>query len=371
MYQYILLLAIPIVCSLIYKLHQEQTLPHIKSSEIPTENKNPLLPIFFICLFLILALRNEAIGRDLDTYKIILTTHRQFSYNAYPIFSEEWLFKWFNIFISGFTKDYRVYLAIVAGITVLPIAITYCKQKNHGYVQMAVFVNMSTFIMLFSGLRQSLAIALGMIAYQFVKEKKLIWFLLFAYLALAMHHSGFMLFLMYPMYHVKLKKEHLIFVVPIIALIFIFKNRIFTFLNEILSESSDNYGSEITETGSYISLLLFALITIFIYVVSSDERMDAEAFGLRNFLVLTVALQIFASLHPLSMRLNYYYIIFIPMAVGKCLNYKKEKYKEIADLGEFVLCVFFTFYFILTTYNSYKTGISALDTIPYRFFWER
>jgi hypothetical protein len=48
MYQYILLLAIPIVCSLIYKLHQEQTLPHINSSEIPTENKNPLLRIVSI-----------------------------------------------------------------------------------------------------------------------------------------------------------------------------------------------------------------------------------------------------------------------------------------------------------------------------------
>ena len=367
MYQYILLLAIPTICSVVCFTYSE----YVNTEKTVIKQRNPLLLIFFICFLLILVLRHESIGRDLDNYKIIFTTNRQFSYKAYPIFSEEWLFKWTNIFIGEITKDYQLYLTIIAVITILPIAYTYCQQKNHGYVQMVIFVNMSTFIMLFSGIRQSLAIAMAMIAYQFVKKKKLIWFLVFAYLALAMHHSGFMVFLMYPVYHIKLRKQHLIFVVPAVALIFIFKAKIFAFLNEILSESSDNYGSEINDTGAYMSLVLFAIITIFIYVVSSDEKMDKEAFGLRNFLVLTVALQCFASLHPLSMRLNYYYIIFIPMAVGRCLNFKKEKYKEIADLGEIVLCVFFTAYFIWNTYNSFKTGQSALDTIPYKFFWER
>ena len=367
MYQYILLLAIPTIFSVLYFTYSE----YMNTEKSIIKQRNPLLLIFFICLLLILVLRHESIGRDLDAYKIYFEMYARQSYGKYPIFSEEWLFKWINIFIGEFTNDYQLYLTIIAVITILPIAYTYCQQKNHSYVQMIIFVNMSTFVMLFSGIRQSLAIAMAMIAYQFVKKKKLIWFLVFAYLALAMHHSGFMVFLMYPMYHARLRKQHLIFVVPIIALIFIFKARIFTFLNEILSESSDNYGSEINATGSYMSLVLFAIITIFIYVVSSDEKMDKEAFGLRNFLVLTVVLQIFASLHPLSMRLNYYYIIFVPMAVGRCLNFKKTKYKEIADFGEIVLCVFFTIYFIWNTYNSFITGKSTLDTIPYKFFWER
>lgn len=367
MYQYILLLVIPTICSVLYFIYSE----YINTEKTVIKQRNPLLLIFFICFLLILVLRHESIGRDLDAYKYYFKIFSRQSYSQYPIFSEEWLFYWLNIFIGRITQEYQIFLVVMAAITVLPIAYTYCQQKNHGYVQMIIFVNMSTFIMIFSGIRQSLAIALGMIAYQFVKKKKLIWFLLFAYLALAMHHSGFMVFLMYPMYHAKLKKQHLMFVVPAIVLIFLFKNQIFVFLTKFFSETTDKYGSEITNTGAYMSLLLFAIITIFIYVVSSDEKMDEEAFGLRNFLVLTVALQCFASLHPLSMRLNYYYIIFIPMAVGRCLNFKKEKYKEIADLGEIVLCVFFTIYFIWNTYNSFKTGISALDTIPYRFFWER
>lgn len=366
MYQYILLISIPAIFALIRYYYFENT----NMEGIVPKQRNTFLIVFFICFFLMLALRHETIGRDLNSYKTHFNNYSSASYSEYPIFSEEWLFKWLNIFIGKFTDNYQIYLIIMATLTVLPIAFVYCTERNHGYVQMIIFVNMSTFIMLFSGIRQSLAIAMGMIAYQFVKRKKLIWFLVFAYLALALHHSGFMVFLMYPMYHAKLRKEHLIYIVPIVTLIFIFKARIFTYLNKILSESSDNYGSEINETGAYMSLVLFILITIFSYVVSEDEKMDDEAFGLRNFLVLAVALQCFSSLHTLSMRLNYYYIILIPRAVGKCLNSKKHRYDGIADLGEIVISVFFTAYFLWKTYNSYKTGISALDTIPYKFFWE-
>ena len=366
MYQYILLLAIPSVFAIVRFYYLENT----NMEGIVPKQRNSFLIVFFICFFLILALRDETIGRDLLTYKHFFNTYDGISYSNYPIFSEEWLFRWINIFIRRITDDFQVYLVIMAVLTILPIALIYCTERNHGYVQMIIFVNMSTFVMLFSGIRQSLAIAMGMIAYHFVKKKKLVWFLVFAYLALALHHSGFMVFLMYPMYHAKLRKEHLVFVVPIVAFIFIFKARIFTFLNRILSESSDNYGSEINETGAYLSLVLFIIITIFSYVVSEDEVMDAEAFGLRNFLVLAVALQCFASLHTLSMRLNYYYIIFIPKAVGKCLNSKKHRYDGIADLGEIVLCVFFTVFFLWETYNSYKSGVSTLDTIPYKFFWQ-
>lgn len=366
MYQYILLLAIPSVFAIVRFYYLENT----NMEGIVPKQRNSFLIVFFICFFLILALRDETIGRDLLHYKYYFNSYSRMSYKQFPIFSEEWLFRWINISIRRITSDYQIYLVIMAVVTVLPIALLYCKERNHGYVQMILFVNMSTFVMLFSGLRQSLAIAVGVVAYYFVKKKKLVWFLIFAYLALAIHHSGFMVFLMYPMYHAKLRKQHLIYVVPIVTLIFIFKARIFTFLNKILSETSDDYGSEITETGSYMSLLLFIIITIFSYVVSEDEKMDEEAFGLRNFLVLAVALQCFASLHTLSMRLNYYYIIFIPRAVGKCLNSKKHRYDGIADLGEIVLCIFFTIYFIWGTYNSYKTGRSALDTVPYKFFWE-
>lgn len=366
MYQYVLLIAIPLIFSAGYKMYLKDN----RIVLLGEKDKNPLIPIFFVLLFLLLALRNESVGTDLITYKHHFENYSNYSLSTVKIFSEEWLFKWLNIIIGKFTNDYQIYLAIVAVITVLPFAYIYCQDKSHGYLKMIIFVNMSTFVMMFSGLRQALALAFGMIAYNFVKKKKPVWFLVFCVLAMAVHHSGFMLFLMYPLYHIRLKKEHLVFVIPVVAFIFIFKNRIFTFLNEILSETTDKYGSEISETGAYMMLILFVLFALFAYFITDDSKMDAEAFGLRNFLVLAVVLQIFASLHPLSMRLNYYYIVFIPLALGRCFEFPKKEHESLTRLVEIILNVFFTFYFFYGIYNSYKTGISALDTVPYKFFWE-
>ena len=68
--------------------------------------------------------------------------------------------------------------------------------------------------------------------------------------------------------------------------------------------------------------------------------------------------------------MNYYFILLIPMAVGKCLTFVDYKYAQVAKVGEIVICVFFTALFLYNTYISYITGVSALDTIPYVPFWK-
>ena len=98
--------------------------------------------------------------------------------------------------------------------------------------------------------------------------------------------------------------------------------------------------------------------------------MDEESMAIRNFLTMAVIIQCFSPLHSLAMRMNYYFILFIPLALGDAVKNAKEEYKDIAKWGEIVLCVFFTVYFIVNTYNSSKSGKSALDTIPYEFFWQ-
>ena len=119
MYQYILLLAIPVIISLMCNFGNEQ----IYAEQIIKKQKNPLLIAFFICFFLLLVLRHESIGRDLANYKYYFEKYSLQSYSEYPMFSKEWLFKWLNIFIGNFTDNYQIYLAVVAGLILLPIAI--------------------------------------------------------------------------------------------------------------------------------------------------------------------------------------------------------------------------------------------------------
>ena len=73
----------------------------------------------------------------------------------------------------------------------------------------------------------------------------------------------------------------------------------------------------------------------------------------------------FAPLHVLAMRMNYYYIIFIPLLIPKIIEYKSVRYRQVAILGRHVMVGFFLVYFFIAANSGH-----GLRVFPYHFFWE-
>lgn len=332
------------------------------------QETNCLISIFFVLLFILLSLRDETIGRDLDNYRYYFEKISQMSRDELLQYNLDVLYTILVWSIGKLTDNYQIFLVIIAAITVFPIAVTYNQDKQHSFLKVVLYMNMSTFIMLFSGLRQSIAIAIGVIAYEFVKRKKPMCFLLFALIAWGFHHSAFMILIFYPLYHVKFKKKHLWFVIPCILVVFAFNKQIFTWATNLIG--GEKYIATTISTGAYTMLILFALFAVFSYIIPDEKKMDNETLGLRNFLLLSILLQSFSPVHNLAMRMNYYFIIFIPMLIPKVITCAKENLKDIAYVSKIILTIFFVSYYLINTYNSCRTGISALDTYPYVPFWK-
>ena len=331
-----------------------------------------VLPVFFLLFIILLSLRDETIGRDLDNYRLYF--YHYAALDIEDIFTQEktdilyWLLTWA---IGQLTNNYQIFLAVVAIITVLPISYVYGKDRKHGFLKMVLFMNMSIFVMIFSGLRQAIAISVGLIAYEFVKKKQFIGFLIAALIAFGFHHTGFMVFLFYPLYHMTIKTKHLWFVIPGMLVFYGFKESIFTWGTDMLNRlAGEKYEAEITETGAYTMLILFILFAVFVYLIPDEKNMDPETLGLRNFLLMTVILQCFAPIHALAMRMNYYFIIFIPILIPKIISTPRENTKEMAWIAKYVMLAFFVAFYLITTYVSCQTGISDLDTYPYVPFWK-
>ena len=340
------------------------------SSLVVSRSKNSsVLPVFFYLFYFLLALRHESIGRDLANYKVFfqIYTHDGLPY----VFSswQECLFRLYNYVFIHITSNYQIYLAVTAFICVYPIYYIYRQDLTHGVLKIAIFVNMSTFVMIFSGLRQSMAMGVGMIAYQAVKDKKLVRFLFLTAVAFFIHHSGFMILLMYPAYHIRLRKVHLLFIVPLLAVFFVFNRQIFGFVISVLGNFSDKYDAVASTTGAFGSLILFSMFAAFSFIVTDRKSCCAETLALQNFLLICVAIQCFAPIHNLAMRMNYYFILFIPLALGKSLEYPKKGMRQAARIGEIVMCCFFLLNYLYSAYRASITGISALDTYPYVPFW--
>ena len=320
---------------------------------------------FFMFLFLLVAFRHERTGIDTLNYIQYFKKRSIMSWLEVGTASSEFGFSYFSKIVSLFTESHQLFFAVVIAVTLSVIYPTYKRLCKDTTLTLVIFCIMPTFVMLFSGIRQMLAIGIGFIAYEFVRKKKPIMFMLFVSLAITFHQSAFMLIFMYPLYRARITKKWLLVVVPALIVAYVYNRQIFAVLGLILEQYTE-YDASLTQTGAYTMLVLFALFAVFSFVIPDDAKLDDETIGLRNFLLFSVALQLFAPLHTIAMRMNYYYIAFIPLLIPNIISIKSERFGQIALIGRHIMVVFFLVYFF---YNAY-TGGNNLRVFPYHFFWE-
>lgn len=337
----------------------------IGKKQIDFEKKNKrALFVFFLLITLLVMLRHESVGSDTRNYIYFFKNFAGMDWDEVGKESFEFGFSYFNKILSVFTEDPQVFLAVTAIIISSMIYPTYKRLCVDPSFTIVLFCIMSTFVMMFSGIRQMLAIGIGFIAYEFTRNKKLIPFIITVFVAMTFHVSAFMLIFMYPLYYAKITKKWLFAVVPALVVMFVFNRQIFLILALIL-ERFTNYDASISQTGAYTMIILFAAFAVFAFLIPDESHIDTETIGLRNFLLFSLALQMFAPLHTIAMRMNYYYIIFIPLLLPKIIECRSERWKQVAVVGRHIMVIFFLVYFFINA-----SGGGNLRVFPYNFFWE-
>ena len=331
-------------------------------------NKNIALPTFFVMLFLLVALRDVSVGNDTQNYQYIFEKYSAMRLREVIEDDGDVLYDTLMWLIGCFTDNYQICLTIVAALTIYPLAKLYLEDRQFGFLKIVLFVTLPIFILLFSGMRQWLSMSVGILAYEHIRERKPIRFLLTVLIAIGFHHSAFMLLPMYWIYHARLTTKSLYVVIPCIVLVYIFNKPIFQFLTSLMSTYSEKYMGDLEETGAYTSLLLYVMLAVFCFAIPDRNALDAETMGLRNFLLFAVMLQCFAPIHMLAMRLNYFFILFIPITIPKCMKATATKNIFLSKLAHVVMCVFFPIYFLFTCYQAMQDG-GALQTVPYIPYW--
>lgn len=340
---------------------------HVKVRGIRTsyERKNKVaLAVFFLLLCVIVMLRHKSVGTDTENYIGHFIRFSRTEWDNLYLSNSEAGFPYYNKLISIFSSEPQFFLAVTAIFIVAMIWPTYRRLCKDPSLTIVLFCTMSTFVMMFSGIKQMISIGLGVVAYDFVRWRKPIPFILMVLLAMAFHASAFILVFMYPLYHARITKKSLYFVVPILAVCFLYNRQIFGTLTLLLSQYAD-YDVRITLTGAYMMLVLFGAFMVFSFLIPDERKLDAETIGLRNFLMMTFVLQMFAPLHSLAMRMGYYYMIFVPLLLPQIIACRSKRWNQIAILARHVMVVFFLVYFFVSA-----SGDGNLDVFPYRFFWE-
>lgn len=360
MWPYILLIILPF---LIQHIRISYSVTKDDSTSYTKLNSRAMV-IFWIILFLMLIFRHETIGNDTKNYSYIFKEIAHSSWSKSVGRSVEIGYTLLNKIVALFTTDFRWLLVITSLLSICFVARAYIKYSDDTILTISLFITMSNFVLLFSGIRQAIAISLGFLAFECVKARKIIIFFVVVIIAMLFHTSAFMLVFMYPLYYARMTKKWLLAIVPILAMVFIFNKQIFGVLSVILMNFT-KYDAEISSTGAGTMLIVFIAFFAFSYIVPEETNLDEETVGLRNFLIFSVALQMLAPLHSLAMRMNYYYIAFIPLLIPRVVKYRSERWEQVASLARYIMIFFFVIYFFITAPQD-----NVLHTFPYRFFWE-
>lgn len=339
---------------------------HIEVQGINYQQRNhAALVSFFVMMFIMVAFRHETVGNDTANYIYIFHRLSNRNFKSLEVMGEEPLFTIFCRLCGYVPYDDRFFIAAAAFIPIWGIGRFYCKESEDASLTIVLFAISSVFVMLFSGIRQCIAIGIGMMAFSFVRQKQFWRFLICVILAMGFHNSAVLLLLLYPAYHVKITKKWIPWVASIMIAVFVFNRQIFSFLLVILSQYSRFEGT-ITSTGAYTMLILFAMLGVFSFVIPDENKLDADTIGLRNILLLVIVLQIFAPLHAFSMRMNYYFIPFVPVLIPRIIRCCKSEMVEVARAARHVMVIVFSVYFFAMLLPS-----RPLQIYPYHFFWER
>jgi len=363
MLAYYLLLGIPLFLEIVVSFYGSNTL----STEERIKNEKRIVAVFFFIFFVLLAIRNTEMGADIRNYENYFLRIESLRWSDILDYDMEPFYVILNKIVSSIGGDFQFFLAVVSFIIVLPMAVLYYNECENAMLTISIFVNVSVFTMIFSGLRQSIAFAIGIIAFYFVKNKKIFGFLLCVFAAYNFHHSGFILLALYPIYHIKITKKSFQFIIPLMVILFVFRKQVFGFLLRVSGERYTAGLEDLTDTGAYAILILFILFTVYSFIEMEDEYVDKETMGLRNILVVATCIQMFASVHMLAMRANYYFIPFIPVIISKISARGNKDDKLIVKIINAILIVFFLFYF----FYGAETGEDTLLIFPYETFWSK
>ncbi len=330
----------------------------------------------FVCIatflmILISGLRHEAVGND--TYATMTEFEHTFYLSWNDVLSNFWLRfvspdttigkdpgeLIFYKTLSIFTKDTRVFLFVVAIITL--ISFGYFVYNNTDSLRAILFsyiyfVTLTYGFIPNSSFRQSIAFAVLLVAYMELKDKKIFKFLLLLLISSFFHKSALIAIVMLPMMFVKrCKIVYWLSLIPFIIFFFYYEP-----IGAFLGGFSDIYSAYATNqyyTQHSLPIMVILLVLGLYLYVGFSLRNDSLEENFRLYIygtALTLVLVPLVRFDPSSLRLISYFAMLMGIQVG--VSSERAKNNQVM------------FWIIIVVFLG-KAALTYDD--GYRFMWQQ
>lgn len=321
-------------------------------------NKIWLCFIAFIQLSLLSMFRIN-IGIDYKSYKNIFNEISILPFNQINEHEIEIGYGLLNKIVSIYTDNFGVLIAICSIITVGIMIFVIYKNSTSYALSIYLYVALSFYYMAYNLTRQGIAISITIVGIKYIKEKKLIKYLLVILLASTFHYSAL---IMIPIYFISRIKLTNIKVVIFSIITFILHTFLYDIINigvKIFPQYSPYVGSEFFKGVSINSIVLPFIIFIVLYLFKrfliSENKTNQIYINMSFYSLLLSILQTKVGILD---RLPYYFNIFSILSLPILINCFKTKSQRI--LATVILIIFGI------TYNIYYFTTDYHGLIPYQ-----
>lgn len=365
---YIVTIASCIILILVNEFEQRKsTLYHFgRQNSKERINVSNILFIIIVCyLILIIGLRSKSVGIDTGVYSVYypIYSKRQFDISSLLELDEDAGYVLLCRVCGGYLGlSWTSFSLLIAAIYVVPIMILIKKYSCNAPFSILIFVLSGYFTFAMSTIRQSIAIALCIIAYIFYRDEKFKISILSLVLAATFHISA-LIFILYIIFlRVKItQKKFLSWIFAILIIDILGFSALRSLLSYFLSITGRNY-SYLEGTSGLLTEIFFILTICLAYFIFwynpgivEDHQDEIKA------ILLSAAILPIVAFHPALFRSYYYFsifeILFIPLIV------KESKILKI----DFLIC---TSYLLAYFYLFVTQSMTIKGIVPYYFFWQ-
>ena len=302
-----------------------------KSNE---KSKLYFLFLAFGAMTLILGFRGNRVGEDTDMYLRIaeIAKHKTWKsvIESFPNMTwsiDQWgyhseISTFFFILVKlivGLFGSSQAVLFVCSLVICTGFACFIYQNTNRVFLATYVFVCDSIFMMSFNGMRQCLAMAIGLQAYTEIKEKKYVNALIYIAIATLFHSVSIVYLLFFPIMIYKNKKRELMMVIATalafpILLIYI-QTLVAMFSPYLASYFSTSFWE--ASLGGTVFLFFFIILSSVYSFLFIKREILAEQFDVLFFVILQLTLEIAGIKATMISRLALYFraflILFFPL----------------------------------------------------------
>ena len=315
-------------------------------------------------LFLIMALRNVSVGTD--TMRYLYEYENAEFYLVNLLRKSEIGYSYFNYGINKLGLSFQAYLAIVSIVVVLAISILYNRYSKRPLLSYFLHINIGLFAMTMTGLRQSLAVALTIVAFISLMKNRKVSFFLLVIIASFFHNSALAFLPVFFLKGKRIKFKSGVFIYVLCCLIFPIKGYVSLFISRIVPEIYLGYFdmTYAIQVNPLVILVAMAIPLVCLVFWPSQEDKDYQEMMSALFLLSCVNFVVYFLALEIMMfeRISLYFMMYNTILIPNVIHGIKSK--EIRMIALMACIILPLAQFLIST----PGGSLGID--KYKFFWE-